>query len=120
MTYDINILTLPIEDRKIALDKLIVEMIDYYKLSKNELLEYKLWLFAPEDLQVDLCIHFLGVYKTVLDTELINKVLCNNSILVDTYKSGNTKILNSILGKILAADKHIDPKECMSYLKEVL
>lgn len=120
MIYNTTIPTLAPEDRKLALEKLIEEMCIYYVLSRKELLEYKLWLFAPEDLQVDLCIHLLNLYKSVLNTDMINTILQNNKDLVDNYKAGNAKAINSILGRILSIDKSIDPKECVAYLKEIL
>lgn len=120
MIYDTTIGLLALEDRKPILEKLIEEMCIYYTLSRKELLEYNLFLFAPEDLQIDLLIHLLNLYKSVLNTDLIDTTLQSNKELVDQYKAGNAKAINSILGRILAIDKSIDPKECIGYLKEIL
>ena len=51
---------------------------------------------------------------------LLLPILSSNSALVEQYKSGNEKAVNSLLGKFLKDNKGYDPKEIKEELIKLI
>ena len=121
MTYPNSVLHLPLVERKLILTQLLADMREYYQLPDADLCTYIIPTpVVPDDLQVDLLIHALDLYQHQLSDAdllaLIQPTLASHQSLLNDYLNGNTKSINSLIGKVIKAHPGTNPTQ----LKQVL
>lgn len=114
-----------LEERKLILSALLADMEDYYELNGDDLRTYIITTsIVPDNLQVDLLIHSLDLYQVnVTNDELlasITSILTDNQQLVSDYQSGNTKAINSLVGKTIKQFPGFNPTQIKTVLTEIL
>ena len=114
-----------LEERKLVLTTLLADMEDYYQLHGADLRTYIITTsIVPYNLQIDLLIHSLDLYQVnVTNDELlasISSILADNQQLVANYQSGNTKVLNSLVGKVIKQFPNFSPTQVKTILMETL
>ena len=114
-----------LEERKLVLTTLLADMEDYYQLYGADLRTYIITTsIVPYNLQIDLLIHSLDLYQVnVTNDELlasISSILADNQQLVANYQSGNTKILNSLVGKVIKQFPNFNPTQVKTILMDTL